>query len=85
MDKTGYVIGFTYSAKVVILHGNISNFKTINGLEWVSQINAISMYRQTILLFIIFKGRQYIDLLWQEAVCAVGECSIRMTENRWLN
>jgi len=64
MDKTGYAIGFTYSAKVVILRGNISNFKTINGLkEWVGQINAISIHRQTILLFIIFKGRQYIDLL----------------------
>jgi len=37
MDKTGYAIGFAYSAKVVILRGNISNFKTINGLkEWVS-------------------------------------------------
>jgi len=58
MDKTGYAIGFTYSAKVVILRGNISNFKIINGLkEWVSQINAIGIYRQTILLFIIFKRR----------------------------
>jgi len=83
IDETGYTIGFTYSAKVVILRGNISNFKTINGLkEWVSQINAISIYRQTIPLFIIFKGRQYTDLLWQEATRAIGECSIGMTENR---
>jgi len=37
MDKTGYAIGFAYSAKVVILRGNIINFKTINGSrEWVS-------------------------------------------------
>ena len=33
MDKTGYAIGFAYGAKVVVLHGNISNFKTINGLK----------------------------------------------------
>ena len=29
----GYAIGFIYSAKVVILRGNISNFKIINGLK----------------------------------------------------
>ena len=33
INKTGYAIGFTYSAKVVILRGNMSNFKTINGLK----------------------------------------------------
>ena len=33
MDKTSYAIGFIYSAKVVILKGNIINFKTINGLK----------------------------------------------------
>jgi len=64
MDKTGYAIGFAYSAKVVILRGNIINFKTINGSrEWVLQINIISIYRQIILPFIIFKGRQYIENL----------------------
>ena len=37
MDKTGYAIGFAYSAKVVVLKGSIINFKTINGFrEWVS-------------------------------------------------
>jgi len=30
MDKTGYAMGFAYSAKVVVLRGNIINFKTIN-------------------------------------------------------
>jgi len=36
MDKTSYAIGFTYSAKVVVLRGNIINFKIINGFrEWV--------------------------------------------------
>ena len=86
MDKTGYTIGFTYSAKVVILYGNISNFKTINGLkEWVSQIDVIGIHRQTIPLFIIFKGRQHTDLLWQETVRAVGKYSIGITENGWLN
>jgi len=58
MDKTSYTIGFAYSAKVVILRGNIINFKTINGSrEWVSWIDSISIYRQIILPFIIFKGR----------------------------
>jgi len=31
MDKISYTIGFAYSAKVVILRGNVINFKTING------------------------------------------------------
>ena len=31
MDETGYTMGFTYSAKVVVLRGSIINFKTING------------------------------------------------------
>ena len=36
MDETGYTIGFIYSAKVVILRGNVINFKIINGSkEWV--------------------------------------------------
>jgi hypothetical protein len=30
MDETGYAMGFVYSAKVVILRGNVINFKTIN-------------------------------------------------------
>ena len=33
IDETGYAIGFAYGAKVVVLRGNISNFKTINGLK----------------------------------------------------
>ena len=45
MDKTGYTMGFAYSAKVVILRGNITNFKTVNGSrEWVSQIDLIGIY-----------------------------------------
>jgi len=36
MDKTGYAMGFAYNAKIVILKGNIINFKTIDGFrEWV--------------------------------------------------
>ena len=31
MDKTGYIIGLTFTIKVVILKGRIINFKTING------------------------------------------------------
>ena len=64
----------------------MSNFKTINGLkEWVNQINVINMHGQTIPLFIIFKGRQYTDLLWQKATRAIGECFIGITENGQLN
>jgi len=86
MDETGYAIGFAYSAKVVILRGNIINFKIIDGSrEWVSQINTIGIYRQIIPPFIIFKGRQHIENLWQEAEEAIGECTIIISENGWLN
>ena len=82
MDETGYAIGFAYSAKVVILRGNIINFKTIDGSrEWVLQINTISIYRQIIPPFIIFKGRQYIENLQQEAEEAVGKYTIIISEN----
>jgi len=33
MDKTSYAMGFTYNTKVIILKGNIINFKTINGFR----------------------------------------------------
>ena len=57
-------MGLAFAAKVVILRGRIINFKTINGnREWVTQINLISMHRQIIPPFIIFKGKQYTDLL----------------------
>jgi hypothetical protein len=37
MDETGFAMGFALSAKVVVLRGNIINFKTIDGnREWVS-------------------------------------------------
>jgi len=86
MDKTSYAIGFAYSAKVVILRGNIINFKIINSSrEWVSQINTIGIHRQIIPPFIIFKGRQYIENLWQEAEEAIGKCTITINKNRWLN
>jgi len=36
MNETNYIMGFAYSAKVVILRGNIINFKTIDSFrEWV--------------------------------------------------
>ena len=86
MDKTGYAIGFAYGAKVVILRGNIINFKIIDGSrEQVSQIDSISIYRQTIPPFIIFKGRQYTESLQQEAKKAIGECTIAISKNRQLN
>jgi len=86
MDKTGYVIGLAFAAKVVILRGRIINFKTIDGnREWVTQIDSIGIYRQIIPPFIIFKGKQYIDLLWETVKEAVGEYLIGITENGWLN
>jgi hypothetical protein len=86
MDETGYTIGFAYSAKVVILQGNITNFKTVDGSrEWVLQINSISIYSQIIPPFFVFKGHQYTESLWQEAVEAVGDCTIGISENGWSN
>ena len=58
MDETSYAMGFAYSAKVVVLRGNVINFKTIDGSrEWVSQIDLIGMQGGIIPPFIIFKGR----------------------------
>lgn len=86
MDETGFAMGFALSAKVVVLRGNIINFKTIDGnREWVSQINAIGMHGQTIPPFIIFKGKQHTESLWQSAEEAVGECTIGMSDNGWSN
>jgi len=82
MDKTGFVIGLAFSAKVVILRGRIINFKTVNGnREWVTQVDAIGIYRQTIPPFVIFKGWQHTDSLWETAEEAIGDCLIRITEN----
>jgi len=39
------------------------------------------MHGQTIPLFIIFKGKKYIESLWQSAEEAVGEYTIRILEN----
>ena len=39
------------------------------------------MYGQIILPFIIFKGKQYMDLLWETAEEAIGKYLIGMTEN----
>ena len=33
MDKTGYTIGLTLSAKVVVLRGRKQAFKTVDGLR----------------------------------------------------
>jgi len=43
------------------------------------------MHRQTIPPFIIFKGQQYTNSLWETAEEAVGDCSIGITENGWSN
>jgi len=86
MDKTGFVIDLAFSAKVVILRGRIINFKTVNGnREWVTQVDTIGIYRQMIPPFIIFKGRQHTDSLWETAEEAIGDCLIGIIENGWLN
>jgi len=75
-------MGLAFAVKVVILRGRIINFKTINGnREWVTQINSIGMHRQIIPPFIIFKGKQYTDLLWETVKEAIGEYLIGITEN----
>ena len=43
------------------------------------------MHGQIIPPFIIFKGKQYTDLLWETAKEAVGKYLIRIIENGWLN
>jgi len=75
-------MGLAFTTKVVILRGRIINFKTIDGSrEWVTQINSIGMHGQIIPPFIIFKGKQYTDLLWETAEEAIGKCLIGITEN----
>ena len=86
MDKTGFVIGLAFSAKVVILRGRIINFKIVNGnREQVTQVDAIGIHRQTIPLFIIFKGRQHTDSLQETIEEAIGDYLIGIIENGWLN
>jgi len=37
MDKTGFIIGLAFTAKVVILKKRVINFKTIDGnKKWVT-------------------------------------------------
>ena len=43
------------------------------------------MHGQIIPPFIIFKGKQHINILWETAEEAIGECLIGITENSWLN
>jgi len=43
------------------------------------------MHRQIIPPFIIFKGKQHINILWETVEEAVGKCLIGMTENGWSN
>ena len=82
----GFAMGLAFNTKVVILKGRIINFKTVDGnREWVIQVDAIGIFRQSILLFIIFKKRQYTDFLWETAEETIRNCSIRIIENSQLN
>jgi hypothetical protein len=84
MDKTGYAMGLALSTKVVVLRGRKQAFKTVDSSrEWVSQVDCIGMGGKTIPPYIIFKGKQYTDRLWQMAEEAVPGCTIGMTENGW--
>ena len=86
MDEMGFAIGLAFSTKVVILQGRIINFKTVDGnREWVTQVDAIGIYRQTIPPFIIFKGQQHTDSLQETAKEAIEDYSIGITENSQLN
>lgn len=71
---------------MVVLKERVINFKAINGnREWVTYMDIIGIYGQTIPLFIIFKKQQYTDSLWETAEEAVSNYLIRITENGWLN
>jgi len=86
MDETGTLIGYVYSAKVVILRGRATNFKTVNGSrEWVSQIDCIGIVGTTIPPFIVFKGHVYTERMWEEAYEALSNCAIGVNKNGWLN
>ena len=43
------------------------------------------IYRQTILLFIIFKKQQYTDFLYEIAEEAIENYLIKIIKNGWLN
>ena len=86
MDKTGTLMGYTYSAKVVILRGRATNFKTVNSSrEQVSQINCISIAGTTIPPFIVFKGHVYTKRMQKEAYEALSNCAIGVSKNSQLN
>ena len=86
MDETGTLIGYAYSAKVIILRGRATNFKTVNGSrEWVSQIDCIGIGGITIPPFIVFKGHTHSEGIWEDAREALGDCSIGLSKNGWLN
>ena len=79
-------MGYVYSAKVIILRGRATNFKTVNGLkEQVLQINCISIGGITILPFIVFKGYIYSKGIQEDAREALGDCLIGLSKNGWLN
>jgi len=79
-------MGYTYSAKVVILRGKATNFKTVDGSrKWVSQINYIGMVGTTIPPFIVFKGHVHTERIWEEAYEALNNCAIGVSKNSWLN
>ncbi|KAF2804518.1 uncharacterized protein BDZ99DRAFT_397610 [Mytilinidion resinicola] len=86
MDETGFLIGLAYSARVVIFQDFHNNFKTVDGSrEWVTQINSICATGRTIPPFLVFKGKQYTQAMWEEAMISLGECTIGLTENGWSN
>ena len=62
INETGTLMGYAYNAKVIILQGRATNFKTINGFkEWVLQIDCIGIGGTIIPPFIIFKGCIHIE------------------------
>jgi len=86
MDETGFSMGLAYGARVVIYQDYRNSFKTVDGSrEWVTQIDSICTNGSTIPPFLVFKGKQHTQAMWEEALASVGECTIGLTENGWSN
>jgi hypothetical protein len=87
MDETGFSMGLAYSARVVVFQDyHKGSFKTVDGSrEWVTSIDTIASNGRSTPPFLIFKGKQHTQALWDEAKVSLGTCAICLTENSWSN
>ena len=59
MDEKGFMIGVAGSAKVIISKHEKQAFSTHSGnREWVSLIESVGAVRDSLPVFIIFKGKK---------------------------